>query len=143
VVLSRSRTVAIAFIAALALGAFSSAVLAPEPNALGSMSTLTVVDGAVLMSRGGAAFTSAREGDVLTAGDAVRTGIGAYAEITYFEGSSVRIEVESEVVIASLRPRGTTVLGTLERIWKVVTNLVSGSTRYDVRTPSSTASMRG
>jgi hypothetical protein len=141
VALSRSRA-AIAIIAALALGAVLSAMLAPEESALGSKSTLTVVDGAVLIGRDGD-FTPAREGDVLTAGDTIRTEVGASGEITYFDGSSVRIDPESELVIVSLRTSGATVLGTLERTWDVITKLVSGNTRFDIRTPSSTASVRG
>ena len=147
--LSRSRNVAaVVLIVALALGAGSSAVLAPGADALVSRSMLTVVDGAVLVSQGGAEFTSAREGVVLAAGDRIRTGAGAAAEITYFEGSSVRLEAETEIVVESLRTEadGGTVIGmmqTLGRTWHVVTKLISGSSRYEVRTPSSTASVRG
>ena len=146
---SRSRNVAAAvLIFALALGVGSSAVLAPEADALVSMSTLTVVDGVVLISHGGAGFTPAREGDVLAAGDTIRTGSGGVAEITYFEGSSVRLEAETEIVVETLRTEadGGTVIGmmqTLGRTWHVVTKLISGSSRYEVRTPSSTASVRG
>jgi len=149
VALSRSRNVAaVVLIVALALGAGSSAVLAPGADALVSRSMLTVVDGAVLVSQGGAEFTSAREGVVLAAGDRIRTGAGAAAEITYFEGSSVRLEAETEIVVESLRTEadGGTVIGmmqTLGRTWHVVTKLISGSSRYEVRTPSSTASVRG
>ena len=147
--LSRSRNVAaVVLTVALALGAGSSAVLAPGADALISRSTLTVVDGAVLVSQGRAEFTSAREGVVLAAGDRIRTGAGAAAEITYFEGSSVRLEAETEIVVESLRTEadGGTVIGmmqTLGRTWHVVTKLISGSSRYEVRTPSSTASVRG
>jgi hypothetical protein len=149
VALSRSRNVAaVVLILALALGVGSSAALAPEADAFVSRSTLTVVDGAVLVSHGGAEFASAREGVVLAAGDRIRTGTGAAAEITYFEGSSVRLEAETEIVVESLRtePDGGTVIGmmqTLGRTWHVVTKLISGSSRYEVRTPSSTASVRG
>ena len=147
--LSRSRNVAaVVLIVALALGAGSSALLAPGADALVSRSMLTVVDGAVLVSQGGAEFTSAREGVVLAAGDRIRTGAGAAAEITYFEGSSVRLEAETEIVVESLRTEadGGTVIAmmqTLGRTWHVVTKLISGSSRYEVRTPSSTASVRG
>lgn len=141
--LSRSRTVAaIVLIVALALGAVSSAVLAPEANALASITTLTIVEGAVLIRHGDADFSPAHEGDVVAAGDTIRAGSGASAEMTYFEGTSVRIEAESALVVASLRT-SESVLGTLEHTWSVITKLVSGSTRYDVRTPSSTASVRG
>jgi hypothetical protein len=149
VALSRSRTVAaIVLILALALGVGSSVVLAPEANAVVSVSTLTVVDGAVLISHAGAEFKSARLGDVLVAGDTIRTGNGGGAEITYFEGSSVRLEAQTEIVVERLRTEadGGTVIGmmqTLGRTWHVVTKLISGSSRYEVRTPSSTASVRG
>jgi hypothetical protein len=149
VALSRSRNVAaVVLIVALALGFGSSAVLAPEADALVSRSTLTVVDGTVLVSHGGAEFTSARDGDVVAAGDRIRTATGAAAEITYFEGSSVRLEADTEIVVESLRTEadGGTVIAmmqTLGRTWHVVTKLISGSSRYEVRTPSSTASVRG
>jgi hypothetical protein len=149
VALSRSRTVAaIVLIVALALGFGSSAVLAPEANALVSVSALTVVDGAVLIGQGGADFRPGQAGDVLIAGDRIRTGTGAVAEITYFEGSTVRLEADTEIVVESLGTAadgGTVVamMQTLGRTWHVVTKLVSGSSRYEVRTPSSTASVRG
>jgi hypothetical protein len=52
------------------------------------------------------------------------------------------------VIVESLRtePDGGTVIGmmqTLGRTWHVVTKLIEGSSRYEVRTPSSTASVRG
>jgi hypothetical protein len=49
-------------------------------------------------------------------------------------------------VVASLHTEGGPVIGitqALSRAWHVVTRLVSGNTRYDVRGPSSTASVRG
>ena len=142
--LSRSRVAAaVVLIVALALGAGSSVVAAPEANAVVSASTLTVVDGAVVISHAGAEFTSAREGDVLVAGDTIRAGVGGAAEITYFEGSSVRVESNAEVVVEGRRTFDHGPVQALERVWHVVTKLVSGGSRYEVRTPSSTASVRG
>src|SRR5207237_5742121 len=96
----------------------------------------------------GGPFTPARDGDAVAAGDTIRTGPGGVAEITYFEGSSVRLDAETEVIVEALRTEvdGGTVIGmmqTLGRTWHVVTKLISGSSRYEVRTPSSTASVRG
>ncbi len=147
--LSRSRKSAGVMLAvALAFVVGSSAVLAPEANAFDSMSTLTVVEGSVVVSRGGAEFTYVRPGDVVVAGDTIRTGTASVAEITYFEGSSVRLEADTEIVVESLRTTadGGTVVRMkqlLGRTWHVVTKLTSGSSRYEVRTPSSTASVRG
>jgi hypothetical protein len=149
VALSRSRTVAaFTLLASLAFGAVSSAALAPEASALVSMSTLTVVDGPVVVRHGGTDFSVAHEGDVLAASDTIRTGTAGSAELTYFDGSSVRLDADAEIVIARIRAdvNGATAIGAirmLERTWNVVTKLVSGGTRYDVRTPSSTASVRG
>ncbi len=141
---SRSRKVAaIALIVALAFGVGSSAVLTTETDALVSVSTFIVVDGAVLVSHGGAEFTPARDGDVLAAGDTIRTGTGASAEITYFEGSSIRIEANAEIVVPSLRTSDGGAVRTLERAWHVVTKLIDGNSRYEMHGPSSTASLRG
>lgn len=143
--LSRSRTVAAsALLIALALGVGSNAVFAPEADALASISMLTVVDGHVLVRHGGADFSQAHVGDVVAAGDRIRTGNAASVELTYFQGSSVRLDADAEIVVASLRSdaEGGTV-PTIARAWNVLTKLITGSTRFDVRTPSATASVRG
>jgi hypothetical protein len=132
--------------AAVALG--SSAVFAPKAPAIVALSTLTVVEGSVAVSHEGTEFHFARVGDVVAAGDTIRTATGGAAEITYFEGSSVRLEANTEIVVHGLRTdaAGGTVIATLRTIehsWNVVTKLISGGSRYDVRTPTSTASVRG
>ena len=139
--LSRSRHVAFAFVVALALGVGAIALLVRDDDALDSISTLTVVDGPVLIRHANAGFEPAREGDIATAGDTVRTAAGASAEITYFEGSSIRLEGDSQIVVQSLRDVG--LVQRLNRTWHVVTELVSGSSRYNLHTPTSTASVRG
>jgi hypothetical protein len=137
----------IALSGALALGVGSVAVLVAQPDRRVSISTLTVVDGAVLVRHGGADFEPAREGDLVTAGDTIRTGADATAEVTFFEGSSVRIEAASEIVAQSLRSDSgaptVVVMRTFERAWGAVARLTRGASRYEIRTPSSTASVRG
>ena len=140
--MSRSRAIAtVVLVVALALGFSSSVVLGPD--AVVSNSTLTLVDGAVFVRHEGSAFTFAREGDVIAAGDTLRTGRGATAEFTYVEGSSVRVDSDTQIVVASLRTSDVGVGQALGRAWHVVTSLISGGSRYEVRTPSSTASVRG
>src|SRR5256885_7236680 len=89
----RSRaaaTLVVGLVFAFALG--STGALAPDDAAaFGSSSALTSVSGEVLVSHAGESFAPAREGDVLVAGDTIRTASNAAAEITYFEGSSVRL----------------------------------------------------
>lgn len=140
--LSRSRTVGAAVVfVALAFG--SAALLAPDADARVSVSVFTLADGAVRTSHGGAGFTPAREGDVVVTGDTIRTGTGGAAEITYFEGSSVRLEANAEIIVESLRTSDGGAVQTLGRAWHVITKLFSGGSRYEVRSPSSTASVRG
>lgn len=144
--LSRSR--AVALIVGLALGVGSSALLARESDARTSIATLTVVDGSVLIRQGDADFAPAHEGDLAAAGDTIRAATDASAEITYFEGSSVRIESDAEVMVESLDTSGdggplNGIVQTIGRTWHVVTELVRGTTRYDLRTPTLTASVRG
>jgi hypothetical protein len=137
---------AIALLVALTLGLGSSVVLAPRVDAQTSLTTLTLVDGQVLVRHGDGDFATAREGDVVAAGDMIRVGSGASAELTYFEGSSIRLEAEAEMVVASLETeRGHVVSAShaLARAWHVVGKLISANTRYDMRGPSSTASVRG
>jgi hypothetical protein len=128
-------------VVALALGVGSSALLARDREGLGSVTTLTVVDGAVFVRHGDAGFRPAREGDLVAAGDTVRTATDASVEITYFEGSSVRLEADSQTVVQTLHD--PSLVQRVERTWQVVTELVSASSRYNVRTPTSTASVRG
>jgi hypothetical protein len=141
---SRSGNVAIiALILALACGAGSTAVLASERDGVDSRAAVIAVDGPVMVRHGDAEFVAALEGDVVGAGDIVRTGAGGSAEITYVDGSSVRLEADAEIVVMSLRTSDGGAVQTLGRAWHALTNLVSGSSRYEVRGPSSTASVRG
>jgi hypothetical protein len=143
VALSRSRKVAaIGLLAALACGAGSRVTLASELDEVASRAATIDVNGPVLLRHGVSDFVLAQVGDVVAAGDTVRIGVGASAQITYFDGSSVSFEGGSEIVVTSPRADGG-VVQALGRAWYVITQLISGSSRYEVRGPSSTASVRG
>ena len=124
---------------------------APAPNgaeARGASTVLTLVSGDVVIGHAGGDLVAAALGEVLAAGDTIRTGPGATAEITYFEGSSVRIEAGTELVIEALATEtdGGTVIAMVQaigRTWHAVTKLLTPSSRYEVRTPTSAASVRG
>lgn len=139
--------VALSFLLALVMSL--SGVLAPGGgSALGASTTLTIIGGDVLVSRAGGAFSAASDGQVLEPGDAIRTGSGSRAVLTYFEGSTVSIEPDSELAIDQARTEadGSTVVlmsQNLGRTWHLVTKLIAGGSRYEVRTPAATASVRG
>jgi hypothetical protein len=118
-------------------------------RALGAATTVTVISGNVEVRHGATgSFVTATDGEVLAAGDAVRTGEGARAVLTYFEGSTVSVEPSSELTIetASSFTDGSTVVVMQQhfgRTWHVVTKLITGNSKYEVKTPASTASVRG
>ena len=91
---------------------------------------------------------TATDGEVLVAGDTVRTADGARAVLTYFEGSTVSVEPNTELTIetAASFTDGSTVVVMQQafgRTWHVVTKLITGNSKYEVKTPASTASVRG
>lgn len=137
--------VALGFVLALALG---SAGLLGGGKALGSSTALTVIGGDVTVRHGAAAaYVAAVDGEVLTVGDGVRTGSDGRAVLTYFEGSTVTIEPATELVIDAATTQGSNTIVQMTqnagRTWHVVTKLVTGDSKYEVRTPASTASVRG
>ena len=139
--------VLMSFVLAMVIGV--SGVIAPGGGAaLGASTTLTIIGGDVQVSRQGAPFESAADGAILSPGDVIRTGADSRAVLTYFEGSTVSIEPSSELAIdeASAAPDGSTVVvmtQNLGRTWHVVTKLITGGSKYEVRTPAATASVRG
>ena len=118
-------------------------------RALAAATTVTIISGDIQVRHGAtASFVSATDGEVLVAGDTVRTGGDARAVLTYFEGSTVSIEPNSELTIdkASALTDGSTIVlmqQNFGRTWHVVTKLITGNSKYEVKTPASTASVRG
>src|SRR5256712_8820156 len=139
-------TIAFAFCIAIALDMIGGAGGAGQ--ALGASSTITVLGGAVRVRHVSGDVTAATDGDLLAAGDSIETAADGRAVVTFFEGSTVEIEPSSTLSVDTLSVEadgGTVVLMTqaVGRTWHVVTKLLTGSSRYEVRTPASTASVRG
>jgi hypothetical protein len=140
-----AATIALGLVLAIALGA---AGFFGGSKAVGASTTLTILSGVVTVRHGSDAFVSGVDGELLNSGDTIRTGPDGRAVLTYFEGSSVTIEPSTEIAIddASASSDGGTVVAmtqTFGRTWHVVTKLVTGGSKYEVRTPASTASVRG
>ena len=139
-------TIAFAFCIAIALDMIGGAGGAGQ--ALGASSTITVLGGDVRVRHVSGDVTAATDGDLLAAGDSIETAADGRAVVTFFEGSTVEIEPSSTLSVDTLSVEadgGTVVLMTqaVGRTWHVVTKLLTGSSRYEVRTPASTASVRG
>jgi hypothetical protein len=117
-------------------------------RALAAATTVTVIAGDIQVRHAAGFFVSATDGEVLVAGDTVRTGDGSRAILTYFEGSTVSLEPNTELRIetASSSSDGSTLVvmqQSFGRTWHVVTKLITGNSKYEVKTPASTASVRG
>ena len=106
-----------------------------------------MISGDVLTRIGSADLALATDGAVLYVGSTVRTGADARAVITLFEGSTVELEPASDITIEEATTRrGSTIVQlaqSLGRSWHVVTHLTTADSRYEVKTPAATASVRG
>jgi len=77
-------------------------LLGPSP-AHASFTTLSIISGTVeVRDEGTADFRLAEDGETLDVGDTVRTGPDSRALITFFEGSTLEMEPETEVTLERL-----------------------------------------
>ena len=117
-------------------------------QALGSSSTLEVLDGVVAVSHDGNTFAIGQDGDMLQQGDVIRTGEGAHAVLTFFDGSVIELEPDSEIRVETLQATSAgdllmTMQQTIGRSWHVVSRTLTPNSKYEVRTPAATATVRG
>lgn len=92
--MQRSARLTVAVVLVLGLtGAFAlGGAFGPSGRALGSSTSLTIIAPTVEVRHGSGSFAPAIDGEVIEAGDAVRTGPEGRAVLTYFDGSTVEIE---------------------------------------------------
>ena len=116
--------------------------------AAANAAVLGVLSAGVDASRAGADFLPAFDGDVFATGDAVRADKLGRAVLTFFDGSTISVDPGSKVRVASLSkmPTGAIQL-TLEqsagRTWASVSKLASPDSKFEIRTPSMVATVRG
>jgi hypothetical protein len=130
----------------LGIGDASVAADAQARPAQQPAAILTVISGDVLLRAAGGDFSSARDGAVLYVGSTLRTSADARAIITLIDGSTVELEPASDITIEDATRSGSTILQlarSLGRSWHVVTHFTTADSRYELRTPASTASVRG
>ena len=137
----------VAFVIAIIFGATGALVPAGQVAAAGA-STLTILSGDVAVRHAGGEFASADDGALLIAGDTIKTGTGARAVLTYFEGSTVEMDPDSELRIDAARSErnGDTIIVMQQNLgitWHVVTHLITTGSIYEVHTSTATASVRG
>ncbi|HKC89990.1 MAG TPA: FecR family protein, partial [Candidatus Limnocylindria bacterium] len=110
--------------------------------------TLAILNTAIEGSRSGAAFAPALDGEVYATGDLVRANVDGRAVLTFFDGSSLSVDPGSQVKVVALNRVSTdgiqvTIEQSLGRSWQSVQKLKTPDSRYEVRTPSTSAAVRG
>ncbi|MBE0480377.1 MAG: FecR domain-containing protein [Dehalococcoidia bacterium] len=117
--------------------------------ALASQCTLTILSGrAEIQDSGSGSWGEAGDGVVLQAGSRVRTGPDSFALLTFFEGSTIRLEPDTDLQIQRLESAGAegTVIALqqwLGKTWSRVVQMADPGSRYEIQTPSATALVRG
>jgi hypothetical protein len=113
--------------------------------------TLRVVGGTVdVQAMGSDAFESATDGQSLHEGDTVRTGPDGRASITYFDDSVTRLDYDSTYTLTTLETldnedESKVIVGEQEEgnSYNRVAELTDSESRFEVQTPTATASVQG
>jgi len=142
----RRRLLPLASIVA-AVSLIAAFLLTQQPGA-GASTVLTVLDGSVTVASGASDFAPASDGDLLDRGDRVRTLTGGHAVVTFFDGSTIELEPTTtiEIEAASARPDGSVtiqVFQSIGRTWASVQELTHAASRFELRTPTTSATVRG
>ena len=120
-----------------------------SPPALNSQCTLSILSGSVEIQKSGA--TGRQTGDdgmTLNAGARIKTAPDSHALLTFFEGSTIKLEPNSDVEIQQIEfneERATTIVlkQWLGRTWSRVVKMADPGSHYQIETPSATAVVRG
>jgi hypothetical protein len=142
------RLLAILLVVVLAVGAF---LLFPRGEELSAAiaATISVLRGDVDAQKGGAGdFSPALDGDLFASGDVVRSQQQGRAVLTFFDGSTLSVEPGSHVKVVSLARVGAdgiqvVIEQTIGRTWASVERLKTPDSKFELRTPTSTAAVRG
>jgi hypothetical protein len=131
-----------------AVGAFLYYPRGGSSTSAENAATLAILNTAIEGSRAGAGFAPALDGEVYASGDLVRANVDGRAILTFFDASTLSVDPGSQVKVLALNNLGNggiqvTVEQTLGRSWSSVQKLKTPDSRYEVRTPSTTAVVRG
>ena len=150
--LPKSRPLRIATLSALVLGfvVVSTGILAAlfPATAAASTSSLEVLDGVVALSHDGQNFTQGEDGDLVEQGDGRPHRRELARRPHVLRRLHDRGRAESELIVQTLTATsaGDIVMESsqnLGRSWHVVSRALTPNSKYEVRTPTTTASVRG
>ena len=119
------------------------------PSVLASNCTLSVATGAVeIQTAGSNTWEKGIDGMTLVAGSRVKTAPQSQALLTFFEGSTIELEANTNLEIEQVEciEEGYTVIilkQWLGRTWSRVVELTDPRSCYEIQTPSACAIVRG
>src|SRR5438552_1458709 len=116
----------------------------PATNA----ATLAILNTTIDGSRAGAAFAPALDGEIYATGDLVRANVDGRAVLTFFDASSLSVDPGSQVKVIALNRLPSdgiqvTIEQTLGRSWSSVQKLKTPDSKFEIKTPSTTAVVPG
>jgi len=141
--------VTIVILVALVAGLWGAFNFLSPPPALASQGTLSVLSGSVEVQESMAeGWQKGSDGMVLSAGARVKTEAGSYALLTFFEGSSIKLEPDSDVEIRQLEYTNGQLTAIvlkqwLGKTWSRVIKRTDHDLHYQVQTPSASVIAHG
>ena len=110
--------------------------------------TLAILNTDITSAKGSADFAPALDGDLLATGDLVKSSTAGRAVLTFFDGSILTVDTGSVVKVTTLNHLDNggiqlVIEQTLGRTWASVSKLKTPDSKFEVRTPTSTAAVRG
>jgi len=114
-----------------------------------TLTILSLTDGSIFVMKAGASdWIEAHVGMTLKIGDIVRSGNNSSAQITFFEGSTIDLDADTQIEVAALNisSTGSTTIGLRQVIGTTVsrvTQLVDTESSYEIETPACVAAVRG
>jgi hypothetical protein len=123
----------------------------PRGDALSAAvaATLSILNTDITSQRGGAGdFSPALDGDLLANGDVVKSSTAGRAVLTFFDASTITVETGSQVKVTTLNRLDNggiqaTIEQSLGRSWNSVQKLKTPDSKFEIKTPTSTAVVRG
>src|SRR3989337_869537 len=142
----RLCTYGLLLVAAVVVLAACAAGTEPGPRS----ATLHILAGTVEVQASGAALAPASDGQTVASGDTVLTGADGRAAIEYFDGSVTRLDHDTTFALTDLLIRDDAEHSSLIDTAQVsgdsyhrITDLTESGSRFDVVTPTATASVQG
>ncbi|MFC2004767.1 FecR domain-containing protein [Chloroflexota bacterium] len=122
--------------------------LKPTP-AMASTCVLSILSGSVRIQNPGLdTYQEGFDGMTLNTGTQIETASDSHALLTFFEGSTIKLEPNTSLEIQQVeysdeQPTMIILKQWLGRTWSRVTKMVDSGSQYEIETPTATAIVRG